>query len=218
MCIRDRLGPRDRIQSVAIQGNGYFGAWLLRQRLSVQAASLLVPHGIYSQALQTADVNAITALYQGNGFTNVKVTPEIRESQTPAKHGERNMIVTYNIVEGVQQTVGIYKVDGVNPSQLTELQPKLSIQSGQPYSGNNLTADRDAILGYFLDQGYDHAQVILQQKPSAKDPNIIDVSLHAVPGDQIFVRDVLISGLHYTRAGTVTRDILVKAGEPLRCV
>jgi outer membrane protein assembly factor BamA len=210
-----QLGPRDRIQSVAIQGNGYFGAWLLRQRLSVQAASLLVPHGIYSQALQTADVNAITALYQGNGFTNVKVTPEIRESQTPAKHGERNMIVTYNIVEGVQQTVGIYKVDGVNPSQLTELQPKLSIQSGQPYSGNNLTADRDAILGYFLDQGYDHAQVILQQKPSAKDPNIIDVSLHAVPGDQIFVRDVLISGLHYTRAGTVTRDILVKAGEPL---
>jgi len=209
------LGPRARILSVGIDGNGYFGAWLLRQRLSIQAASLLVPHGIYSQALQAADVNAITALYQGNGFTNVKVTPEIRESQTQSKLGERNLTVTYNIVEGIQQKVGVYKIDGVSPSQMADIQSKLSLQSGQPYSGNNLTADRDAVLGYFLDHGYDHAQVILRQNPSAKDPNIIDVNLHVAPGDQIFIRNVLISGLRYTHPGTVKHDILVKEGEPL---
>jgi outer membrane protein insertion porin family len=209
------LGPRDRIESVEIQGNGYFGAWLLRQRLSVQPASFFVPHGIYSQALQTADVNAVTALYEGNGFTSVKVTPEVRESRTQSKHGERNLTIIYNIVEGPQQRVGVYKVDGVSPSQLAEIQPRLSLQPGQPYSGNNLTADRDAILGYFLDHGYDHAQVTLQQNPTAKDPSIIDVNLHAVPGDQIFIRNVLISGLHYTHPGTVKHQILVKDGDPL---
>jgi outer membrane protein insertion porin family len=209
------LGPRDRIESVNIHGNGYFGAWLLKERLSVQPATLFVPHGIYSQALQQADVNAITALYQGNGFTSVKVTPEVRELPKQPKKGERNLAVTYNIVEGVQQKVGVYKIDGVGPAQLSEIQPKLSLQPGQPYSGNNLTADRDAILGYFLDHGYDHAQVTLQQNPSPKDPTVIDVDLHVEPGEQIFIRKVLISGLHYTRPTTLKHAILAKEGDPL---
>jgi len=43
---------------------------------------------------------------------------------------------------------------------------------------------------------------------------MIDVNLHVVPGDQIFVRRVLISGLRYTHPGTVKHQILVKDGEP----
>lgn len=207
-------GPRDRIESVQIHGNGYFGAWLLKQRLSVQPATLFVPHGIYSQALQEADVNTITALYQGNGFTGVKVTPQIREGK-PTKKGERNLTVTYEIVEGVQQKVGVYKITGATAAQLKEIQPKLSLQSGQPYSGNNVAADRDALLGYFLDHGYDHATVNLQQNPSPKDPALIDVSINVIPGEQILVRDVLMTGLKYTHRKTLKHDILVKAGDPL---
>jgi len=209
------LGARDRIVAVSITGNQYFGDWLIRQRLSVQPASWFVPHGTYSLALQQADVDAITALYQSNGFTNVKVIPEVREAGTANKGGERHLAVTYRVEEGTQQKVGIYKISGVNPAQLTEIQPRLSLQAGQPYSGNNLTADRDAILGYFLDHGYDHAQVNLQQNPSASDPNLIDVYLSVVPGDQIFIRHVLMSGLHYTKRSTVQSQILVHDGEPL---
>ncbi len=84
------LGPRNRIEAVNIQGNGYFGAWLLKERISVQPASLFIRHGIYSQALQEADVDAITALYQSNGFTDVKVTPEVHEApHQPNKSREK---------------------------------------------------------------------------------------------------------------------------------
>jgi outer membrane protein insertion porin family len=209
------LGPRDRIVSVNVKGNGYFGGWLLKQRLSVQPASLFVPHGIYSLALQEADVNSITALYQSNGFTSVKVIPELRELPGEKKNGERSLAISYGIEEGVQQKVGIYEIDGVGPADRAALEPRLSLQPGQPYSGNNLAADRDAILGYFLDHGYDHVQVNLQQNPSPADPNQIDVRLHVVSGDQIFVRKVLIRGLHYTRPGTIQHEILAKPGDPL---
>ena len=124
------LGPRYRIQAVAITGYKYFGESLIRQRISVQPASFFMPHGIYSLALQDADVNAITALYQTNGFTNVKVTPEVKESSKPLEHGERGLIVTYGIVQGIQQKVGNYNVDGVTPAQMADIQPKLSLQSG----------------------------------------------------------------------------------------
>lgn len=209
------LGPRDRIEAVNIQGNGYFGSWLLRERISVQPASIFVRHGIYSQALQEADVDAITALYQGNGFTDVKVTPEVHEAPHPSKKGERSLVVTYNIVEGPQKRVGEYKIDGVTPTQLAAIAPRLALQSGQPYSGNNLAQDRDTLMGYFLDNGYDHAAVTLRQDPSPKDKNLIDVSMQVVPGDRIFIRNVLYSGLKYTRLTTLAPDILVKSGDPL---
>ncbi|HEX4310293.1 MAG TPA: POTRA domain-containing protein [Acidobacteriaceae bacterium] len=209
------LGSRSRIETVDIRGNGYFGAWLLKQRLSVQSASLFIPHGIYSQALQEADVNAITAMYAGNGFTNVKITPEVHEAAKQSKKGERSLTVTYNIVEGAQQRVGEYNIDGASPSQLAEIRPKLSLQPGQPYSGNNLASDRDAIMGYFLDHGYDHATVTLRQNPSPKDPTLIDVDLHVIAGDQHFVRNVLMSGMKYTHRATVKHAILVKQGDPL---
>lgn len=208
-------GPRDRIKSVSIAGNGYFGNWLLQQRLSVQPASFFMRHGIYSQALQEADVKSITALYQSNGFTNVKVTPKVRIVSRDSKTGDQDLAITYQIEEGPQQRVGAYKVEGATPAQLAEIEPKLSLQSGQPYSGNNLASDRDAILGYFLDHGYDHATVSIQQHPAAGNPNLINVDLRVTPGDQIFIRNVLISGLHYTRPSTVKPQILVSAGEPL---
>jgi outer membrane protein insertion porin family len=209
------LGPRDRVRSVAITGNSYFGDWTLRERLSVQPASVLIPHGIYSLALQIADVSAITSLYQGNGFTGVKVTPELREVGSDPKSHERSLVVTYHVDEGVQQKVGSYVVNGVTPAQLAQLKPRLSLEPGEPYSGNSLASDRDAILSYFLDRGYDHASVTLRQHPSAADPNKIDVAISVVPGDQIFVRNVIVTGLHYTRPGTVKHQILVRQGEPL---
>ena len=209
------LGPRDRIRSVAIVGNRYFGDWTLRQRLSVEPASMLLPHGIYSLALQTADVTAITALYQGNGFTSVRVTPEIRELGADPKSHERNLAVTYRIEEGVQQKVGSYAIGGVTPAQLVALKPKLSLQPGEPYSGASLASDRDAVLTYFLNLGYDHARVTLQQTPAPGDPNRINVFIGVVPGDQIFIRNVIVTGLHYTHPGTVKRHILVKPGQPL---
>lgn len=208
-----KLGPRERIESVAVKGNGYFGTWLLEQRLSVQAASFFVRHGIYSQALEQADVNSITALYQNNGFTNVKVTPETR--QMAGKNGEQEISVTYQIDEGVQQKVGEYRIDGLTGEERAVIEPELSLQPGQPYSGGNLASDRDAVLGYFLDHGYDHARVTLRQSPDAKDPNLINVEMHVEPGDQITIRKVLVSGLHYTRRKTVQPDILVAAGQPL---
>ncbi len=209
------LGDRNRIEAVNIKGNGYFGAWLLKERISVQAATFFVPHGIYSQALQEADVNAITVLYKSNGFNSVKVTPEVRESPKQPKKNEKSLDVTYAIVEGPQQRVGEYKIDGVTKEQLAAIQPRLALQSGQPYSGDNLGQDRDTVAGYFLDNGYDHASVTLQQDSSSKDPNLIDVTMNVIPGDQIFVRNVLISGLKYTRLGTLKPNILVKPGDPL---
>ncbi len=63
-----QLGRRGRVESVSVAGNHYFDSETLKEMLNVHPASLVERHGAYSQALVSADVNALTAVYQNNGF------------------------------------------------------------------------------------------------------------------------------------------------------
>ena len=116
--------------------------------------------GLYSQALVNSDVDSITALYQSNGFSNVKVTPEVSDSDRSA-NGEPEKIgtiaVQYVIDEGEQQKVGKFEILGSNQVPLSELKPLVNTEAGQPYSASNVAGDRNVILGYYLDHGFEQA-------------------------------------------------------------
>jgi outer membrane protein insertion porin family len=210
------LGLQYRVDKVSISGNKYFSNAILQPRLSVLVASTFQRHGMYSQALEMSDVNAIKALYQSNGFTHVQAIPEVKETQTVSGTKQAgHLSVRYAIEEGAQQKIGLYEIAGESKTDLKDLQALLSTQSGQPYSASNIAADRDAMLGYYLSHGYDHAQVAVQQEPSPQDANVVNVLLSITEGEQIFVHRVLISGLHFTRPSTIDDRILVHPGEPL---
>jgi outer membrane protein insertion porin family len=76
------LGPRRRVQRVEVAGNHYFDSATLKELLSVHAADTLDRHGTYSQALVSADISALQAVYQNNGFSKVKITPETSTPET----------------------------------------------------------------------------------------------------------------------------------------
>ena len=71
-----QLGPRRRVESVSITGNHYFDSATLKELLSVHSADVLDRHGAFSQALVSADIGALEAVYHNNGFSKVKVTEE----------------------------------------------------------------------------------------------------------------------------------------------
>ena len=82
-------------------------------------------------------------------------------------------------------------------------------------SPQNLAGDRDALLTDYLSRGFHQAQVDVAQQIEAADPNKVDVVFHITEGQQIFVRNVLLTGLHYTRPETVARAITLHPGDPL---
>jgi outer membrane protein assembly factor BamA len=211
-------GTKHEVAAVTVSGNKYFNTDLILQRLNVTKSSIINRNGLYSQALAQADVNSITALYQSNGFSNVTVTPQVKDvdvSKTGKKSKYAQLSVNYAIDEGVQQRIGDYEIKGAGQIPLSNLTPLLNTQSGQPYSSLNVTQDRDSILTYYLSHGFDKAQVNLLQQPSPQNPNLIDVTINVSEGEQIFVNRVLISGLHYTRPGTVEDRVLIHPGDPL---
>ncbi|MFT4111493.1 POTRA domain-containing protein [Silvibacterium sp.] len=210
-----KLGDRHTVAVVRLKGNHYFTSDIIDARLGVQKASLLQKHGNYSQALVQADVNTITALYQSNGFSAVKVIPDVKDVAAKVKGKPDTIDVTYSVDEGAQQKIGKYQIVGSQQIPLDTLKGLTSVQSGQPYSSSEISGDRDSILTYYFSHGFDAAQLNVVQKPEADHPELIDVTMNLNEGERVYVNRVLISGLSSTRASTIEPHVLVHPGDPL---
>ena len=212
------LGRKHKVLNVSVTGNKYFSSDTIESRLNVLKSDFFQQSGLYSQALVNSDVDAITALYQSNGFSNVKVTPNVTHSERDS-NGEPEKVgtisVQYVIDEGQQQKVGQLDIIGAKQVSIAALKPLLNTEMGQPYSAANVVGDRNAILSYYLDHGFGQAQVTATQTTDIADPTLVNVKMNIIEGDEIFVRQVLISGLEHTRPKTVDQRLTVHPGDPL---
>jgi outer membrane protein insertion porin family len=217
-------GARHRVRKVLLSGAKYFDLPTLEERLSVLPHDAFDRQGIYNQSLVAADVGSLQAIYRNNGFSNVKVTPEIHDADSPdaAKRGQTHVVrkyveldVIYHIDEGQQQKVHSVQLQGTEKLPSEALAAMLNTAAGQPLSPESLAGDRDTLVTYYLSKGFEQAQVELTQAQQPNDPAQVDITFHIREGEQVFLRRVLISGLHYTRPSTIAHGLTLKEGEPL---
>jgi outer membrane protein insertion porin family len=210
-------GPEHRVVAVNIRGNKYFDTDTLQDMLRVKKGDAYQRSGRYSAELVNEDVGAIQSLYRANGFLNAKASASVRDTDTrdgkPLKPAQ--IRVTFTIDEGQQQKFGAVNLVGVSQDRIKAVRSLLSSQTGQPFSLITLSGDRDAVLSYYLSNGFDHARIEITQTPSKTEPQRTDVALHVTEGDQVFIHDVLLSGLMHTRMKTLRGQITVRAGDPL---
>ena len=211
-------GTLHKVTAVNITGNRYFDTDIVKERLSVQKADTLNPHGLFSQSLLESDIAAITALYKSNGFGNVRVTPLVADSdRTSGLSGGKLAVVsvTYQIDEGVQQRIG--KVQIVGDVQLSEatLLAGMNTRSGEPYSLATLAQDRLRLFGNYYRHGFSQVELTFEQHPEKADPNLIDITVRIHEGNPFYINRVLISGLHYTKPRIVDRLLEIHPGDPL---
>ncbi len=219
-----QLGERRRVERVSVDGNHYFGSDTLEQLLSVHAANSLDRHGAYSQALVASDVGALQAVYQNNGFSQARITPEVGPTEA-VQSGRQNtpgmrrrsapLTMIYHIEEGRQQRVGTVQLEGNEHVEADKLTPLMNTVSGQLLSPRNLAGDRDALVTDYMSRGFDQARVEVDEQNDAGDASKVNVVFHITEGQQIFVRNVLLTGLHFTRPDTVARAITLHPGDPM---
>jgi len=213
------LGTRSHVETVSVSGNKYFDSATLKDLLNVHAANTTDRHGAYSQALVAADVSALQAVYRNNGFAAVKITPTTNlvatTESSPASPRSSGLAIDYHIDEGDQQRVGRVTLQGNEHVEAAKLLPLMNTAQGQLLSPQNLAGDRDAILTDYLSRGFERAQVEVTEQPQPGNANRMNVTFHITEGQQFFVNNVLLTGLHFTRPDTVARAITLHAGDPL---
>lgn len=216
-------GERRHVERVSVEGNHYFDSATLEGLLSVHAGNALDRHGAYNQALVSADVNALETVYKNNGFSNVKITPEIGPAKPDGRKAPNNaaadssspLAVVYHISEGPQQRVGSVRLEGNKHIDTVHLTALMNTEAGQLFSPRNLAGDRDALATEYVNRGFENARVEVEDTTDTVDPSKVNVVFKISEGEQFFVRNVLLTGLHYTRPGTVAKAITVHAGDPL---
>jgi len=205
-------GERRTLAAVAIEGNKYFPSDMIRDRMQIQPAGWLLEHGLYSQSMLSRDLDAIRDLYRGNGFLQVNVYADVQQNYL-GKRGQMRVVV--HIDEGPQTLVKEVNIVGAETFAASALQNMLSNVPGQPFSDANLVADHDALVNFYFNRGFPGVTVTYAAQPVPGDPSGRTVTYTIEEGERVFVNQVLVSGLHYTRPAVVDRRIVPHSGDPL---
>jgi outer membrane protein assembly factor BamA len=215
------LGGRHSLVAIEIEGNHAFDTELIRERMQVKPVSNLLNYGLYSESMLSHDIDVVEdTLYKANGFSQVRIEHAITDDY---KGTRGHLLLTLRIQEGPQIRVGEVKVTGNRFFTEEDLRARLAAGGaslatvpGQPFSDSNLAQDRDMLMGVYFNQGFPEIQVDTFYAPAEKDPSRMNVTFAIHEGGQVFVDQVLVSGLNYTRPYVVSRRLQVKPDAPLR--
>jgi outer membrane protein assembly complex protein YaeT len=210
-------GERHKLVAIRISGNQFFEDELVRGRMLSQTAGRLFSHGRYSEALLAEDVRSIQDLYRSAGFRQVEVISKLLENY---QGDSSQLAIELTVKEGPQTRVASVNIEGnytVPTEQLIEL-AEISTAEGQGFDESSLADDRDKILGVYFDNGFTNATVdvaYVSGLPSPDEFPRVGVTFTIHEGEQFFVNQLFLTGLHYTRPGVARREFRVKPGAPL---
>jgi outer membrane protein assembly complex protein YaeT len=208
-------GDHHRLVNVEFSGNKYFATELLRGRVKIQQAAYASP-GRYSTELLQDDVTSVRALYEANGFQDCNVQSQLIDDY---KGHRGDLSVKYVVQEGQQTRVASLTIEGNQELSMDEILGVVGSSKGQPYSEFNVSTDRDNILATYFDRGFSEARFTADvEKLPVSGPNAgptVQLRYHITEGRQVLVARVLLSGYEHTRSGVISRQVGIKAGEPL---
>jgi outer membrane protein assembly factor BamA len=198
-------GMRKKIEDVAFTGNKQFDEDELRSHVNVKEAGFLSKGSYDSNSVRT-----LQAFYQSKGYNQVKVTP-----QFATKDGD--VVVTFLVEEGPQDTVEAFRIEGNNSMSLAHLAPDgLRINTGQPYSQKSIDDDRNKIMSHYLEEGYLTASFRSDAEALPNDPHKFRVVYEIHEGPQVKTDEIVMIGNDVTKERLIHKQIpTLQPGQPL---
>jgi len=206
-------GDRHKLTVIRISGNRFFSDEQIRSRMEDQAAGRLFSHGRYSEALLEEDVEGIQALYRASGFRQVDVASKLLDKY---QGDPSQLAIQISVKEGAQTRVAWVRVEGSYTLPQEQL-PEISTAEGQGFDESSLSDDRDTILSKYFDNGFPNATVDVAYVPVSSPDKLprVGVTFTIHEGEQFFVNQLFLDGLHHTREGVARREIRVQPSAPL---
>ena len=149
------------------------------------------------------DHHRIKDVYLQHGFLDAKVKPAFSKIDFNANSAE----VEYVIDEGDQYETSdiiIYTDESIVP--LKELKENLKQKLNKPFNIANLRKDIEHIKTKIADKGYAFVEVNYDIKKDKK-TKTAQVIFNVVPGQKVYINDVIISGNSRTLDRIIRRDV-----------
>ncbi len=206
-------GPRRRVESVSIAGNHHLSTDSLMPHVTVEKGlwPAFLSHGKYSNKLMQGSITNLKNFYQANGFSDVKVTPQVKTETNG------DIIVTFRVAEGQQDIVEALKVEGNNAVPVAQLAPGgLKVKPGSAYSTKLVDQDRNRIIASYLQKGYLNATFRETASTIGGDQHKLQVVYHISEGPRVSTAKVITLGRKETKQALISRTDQMHTGAPLR--
>ncbi len=208
-------GDRHKLTAIRISGNRFFSDDQIRGFMDEQPAGRLFSHGRYSEALLVQDVRNIQDQYRAQGYRQVEVSSKLLNDYQGDPY---QLAIQLNIQEGPQTRVAWVGIEGNYAIPSEQMLPSLATEEGQGFNETNLGDDRDTILQKYFNNGFTNANLEVSYVPVASAPGElpkVGVTFIIQEGEQFFVHQVFIGGLHHTRPGVARRELQLQTGAAL---
>ncbi len=203
-------GKKHKVETVKLVGNRQEPSAALMSHVTVQQKHLL-SRGKYSEALVRSSTKNLVAIYQSDGFSDVKVTSKVTNIGS-------NVAIAFHIAEGPRDIVQSLKIEGAKTLPESQFAPQgLKLAAGKPYSQQLVETDRKNILAHYLNLGYLTATFRETAKAVSKqDPHRVNVVYHIYEGPQVYTTSVITLGRKQTQQRLINQDVSsIQPGQPL---
>jgi outer membrane protein insertion porin family len=155
------------------------------------------------------DSARIRDLYMQNGYLDAKVSAAFSKID----FNTLNADIEYTITEGEQYKVNetlIYIDESI--AKHDEIYPELKLEKDDIFNIAHLRKDQEFIKTTVADQGYAFAEVKFDIQPN-KENNTVNIVYNVIPGDKVYINDVIITGNSRTLDRVIRRDVYLAPGD-----
>jgi outer membrane protein assembly factor BamA len=201
---------KHKVVEVTVSGNAQLPGSDLTPHLSVEKSHWFSP-GKFSDRLVRSSVKNLTAVYQSEGFSSVKVASSVVNLGGDIR-------VSFRVTEGPRDIVNSIVVEGADTFPESKFAPGgLKLAAGQPYSQSHVEADRANIIAHYLQAGYLTSSFReTATEVSKADPHHINVVYHIYEGPKVDAGDLVTLGRAHTQQRLIDEDVsAIKTGQPL---
>jgi outer membrane protein insertion porin family len=156
----------------------------------------------YSRQKLSADLETVRSYYLDRGYIEFSIE-STQVSITPDK---RDIYITIGVTEGQKYTISDIRLAGETVVPAEELKSLITVQPGEVFSREKLTASTKAIGDRLGNEGYAFANVNAQPDID-KEKRQVAFTVLVDPGRRVYVRRINVTGNTRTRDEVVRREM-----------
>lgn len=207
-----------RLSQVVLRGNKTYAEGELKRLLRLQEPNWTRPLDVptYKPHLVETQLRILRGFYRNRGFHQVAV--QLDSIVTVPGRGD---VIHISVAEGPRTLIRRVTFSGLEPLSEERLRGVMALLEGAPAPAdlNAFGGDIYAVRDLYRDATYLRASVVptmtVDPDTAAGGGFVADVHYAVVPGTSFKVRSIRLEGNRQTRDGLLTRELLIRPGDPL---
>jgi outer membrane protein insertion porin family len=165
---------------------------------------------IFNKDVYQTDLKSIETFYKDSGFIDYKLV----SSSVVCNDAKTKIFLTLDIREGNRYKMHSITYDGNSAVYNKEIEKIIKAKKNQIFKQSKIIEIINDICEFYYDRGYLGAKVVPYFNKDVGD-GVIGVNLLIKEGSALYVRNIYIDGLVFTRDKIIRRELLIKPGEVL---